>query len=99
MMTIVEIFGIKVHFHFHSWEQIKTNKKYLFMGETCEDSYNSGYKICNECKTVKEYNYDSQGGSWTELSECEAKIILSKIHRDNQEWFFDKQIDTTPKEK
>ncbi len=69
------IFGI----HFHKWVPIQQKEKYEFYGENCERLYKTGYRKCIECGDIQEYFYDSQGGYWYNIPECENRILSGKI--------------------
>jgi hypothetical protein len=71
----MDIFGI----HFHSWKPIMQNQVYFFRGHECQNSVTSGFRICKDCEKIQQYFYDSQGGCWETMSECEQKIIKDEI--------------------
>ena len=65
-------------YQFHKWQNIyeEVQNKYLDEEYT---SYTSNLKVCRKCGTVKEYNYDSQGGYWNVLDEQKTKIVHEKM--------------------
>jgi len=85
-MNDLKIFGWDIHFH--KWIQIEQNTIKRFMNEEYEEWVDSGYRICDKCGDVEEYNYDSQGGCWAKLSPKQHNILSSKIYQENGRWFF-----------
>jgi hypothetical protein len=71
------IFGRKIHFH--KWKRLLTKEEYIFRGISCIKDVKTYYRYCADCTQIQEYNYDSQGGSWTNVSDCEKKILLADI--------------------
>jgi hypothetical protein len=79
----MDIFGL----HFHNWQDIKQWETYDFRGHKCTKLYPTKYKICSECLEMREYFFDSQGGSWGKVSDCERKILDDSIYIENGGWY------------
>jgi hypothetical protein len=86
MIKDFTIFGLD--FHFHKWIDIQRKAQCSFLGETYSEYANSGYRICDKCMEVREYFFDSQGGSWNILSPKQTEIIFNKIYKKNNQWYF-----------
>jgi len=69
-------------YELHKWKDIHEEIYNEYLSETYK-SYTSSLKICTKCGTIKEYQYDSQGGWWCNLNEEETKIVKSKIEDVN----------------
>jgi hypothetical protein len=65
------IFGL----HIHRWKKIYKREQYTFRGRTCFRTVETGYRKCPECNSIQKYSYDSQGGYWFNVPECEQKIL------------------------
>jgi hypothetical protein len=61
--------------HFHSWKIIYQNEKYTFRNRECERDVETNYRLCLECNTIQRFWYDSQGGSWQTIPDCERDIL------------------------
>jgi hypothetical protein len=70
----------------HSYRNIYKKEQNQFFGETCEDFVDAGYRICDCCKKIQEFNFDSQGGWWKDLDDCRRKILMDKIYKENERW-------------
>ena len=84
------IFGYHIK---HSWQPIMQKEIYRFMGVVTQKEYPSRYRVCDECNTVQESNWSSQGEFWSKLSENEIEIIKDKIYKENSKWYFRGIID------
>ena len=80
----MNIFGI----HFHSWRAIKIKTTKIFLDEEYQGEEITRFRICNECLKVQEYFFDSQGGCWETLQDKKREILLDKIYRENDNWYF-----------
>jgi hypothetical protein len=85
----MNLFGM----HFHQWKPILQKEKYSFRGKECEKTYDGQYRICKECKNIQEFFYDSQGGCWETISECEQSILKEEIEVIENNFYFKKSID------
>jgi len=65
--------------HMHKYVDLKQIRSVKFFNKNCTEEYPTGYRVCRKCHTVQEYSYDSQGGTWSTLSECRSDIILKMI--------------------
>jgi len=69
-------------FQLHAWKPIyKLNKK-NFEGSVVIDKLEY-YQICIKCNTVREYQYDSQGGYHQNLRRDKAEIIKKLISKQD----------------
>jgi hypothetical protein len=66
-------------FHWHSWEPIYIKENYEFRGVRCIRDKESNYRYCSNCDAIQEYYFDSQGGYWKMVPDCERKILLADI--------------------
>ena len=73
--------------HFHSWKPIYFYKITLFFSEELKEQQETGYEFCPECHSVREYFFDSQGGSWAKLNPVKSKLIFDKIYKENGKYF------------
>ena len=65
--------------HFHNNTRIYERRTTNFFGEEVNELVKSDYRICDECKNIQEYSYDSQGGSWANLDDKRAEILRTKF--------------------
>jgi hypothetical protein len=70
------------------WANIYQRVDYEYMNRTCTRYDSGSYRFIPGTEIVQEYTYDSQGGFWFQLSECESKAILENIYRENGRWLF-----------
>ncbi len=63
----------------HSWVEIQQPRTEKFYGKECDKLTPTGYRVCRECRTIQEYNYDSQGGWWWTFPECERQILFDLL--------------------
>ena len=76
--------------HWGKWANIYQRVDYEYRGRTCT-RYDSGiYRFIPGTEIIQEYTFDSQGGFWFPLSECESRAILENIYRENGRWLFRK---------
>ena len=64
---------------FHDWQYVKDSYKSKFLGEECEEFYDS-FRICSKCGKAQSHEllgFVEMG--WRNLNECETKILKSKI--------------------
>lgn len=68
----------------HKWETVTklTNGVFLDVGYTYNGD--TGFRRCSKCKRVQEYAYDSQGGSWSDLTETQLLIFNRKFGYINE---------------
>ncbi len=81
---------------FHKYEELKEEVKYTFYDEICKRYRSTNYRICKKCHNVQEYSFDSQGGSWRNLTECENNIIKKYIDFKTYRLTLPKRLEASP---
>ena len=71
--------SLKDLFHIHDMRSIYSIYFTQFMGEKIKKREYTKYSICKKCGGIKEYSYDSQGGSCRYVSKAEFVIIKKQL--------------------
>lgn len=61
----------------HKWDYLEEPIDDKFLGVEYTRYWNR-FRVCIKCNKCQEYDFDSMGGSWRTLNECEVKILKSK---------------------
>lgn len=67
----------------HKWTKIYRKNTSIFEGIEFDDPHYTNYLKCLKCGTIQEFSFDSQGGSWMDLSKEKTKILNLKIKWEN----------------
>lgn len=63
---------------FHKWEPIYQIEYDTFLSEKVERKWER-FRRCVKCGEIQEYNYDSQGGSWSYIGNERSEILVKKL--------------------
>ena len=63
--------------HIHKWIMYGNPYSKIFMEEECT-AVDFRYRQCSVCGRAQEFYWDSQGGSWCDLSPQELEIFNRK---------------------
>ena len=80
----------------HKWADIQTMKIVTFMDSKYCDYQSTRYRICEECKKIQEFNFDSQGGWWWTIPKKQQEIFKSHLYKENGRWVLDEKAGIPP---
>ena len=91
LVIVAVIFNWRAIVRWGKWVDIHKEVEYEFMYRKCTRYDYGNYRFIPNTEIVQEFTYDSQGGSWSQLSKCESKAILDNIYKENDKWLFRKK--------
>lgn len=71
-------------YQLHKWKPIKKLERGTFLGEKYIREVLTEYRICDKCKLIQGFAFDSQGGVWLDEAKEFQEIILSKLKHSNE---------------
>ena len=86
----------KFKFCWHKWKYVYSNNTYTFLGEKCSNLIKAGFRICEKCGKAQKFRAMYKYQSWKTLSDCETRILLSKIIDKENYFLLEKTHNLSP---
>ena len=67
-----------LNLRWHKWKYVYTVHTKLFLGSECP-YLRKDFRVCIKCKRAQEFCGLPDYWSWRDLSECETRVLWSKV--------------------